>query len=155
MAAPGWEDTEEAEGEAALYYYANEGLFVHRFLIPLLEKNWTTGLHWCPEWWEHPEARAVLRAIWHSWEHQRPEPWREAAWFRDVCYPLTDRLLSDAGPFVGCQYGFEGEPRRHDDKRTPTVRQLPLDPLPDGLFEDVPTIDNPDPNPDPDDEEQE
>lgn len=139
MTAPGWEDLDEQQEteDGKPYYYPNEGRFVHEWLLVTFRKMWTPEVRWCREWWEHPEARAVLKAVWHSWEHARHEPWRMAPWDRDVAYPLLDRLLSQQGPFAGCEYGVGGEPPFHDAEGR-TVKQLPVDPLPDGLFDDVP-----------------
>ena len=140
MAAPGWDDEGGEEEEPLEYYYPNAGAFVHQFMIPTFRKHFNDRLHWCTEWWKHPEALAVLTAMWDSWEHSRQDPWRMAAWFRDVAYPLFDRITSEQGPFVGCKYGFQDGAIYHEEGRKLTVQQLPIEPIPTGFFQDVETV---------------
>lgn len=146
MAAPGFEDmTPEDETEEFKPYYPHAGAFVHEWLIPTMWVSWGTNTHWCTQWWEHPEARTVLTAMWQSWEHARLEPHRMAGWFRDVCYPLFDRLTGGAAsPFKNCTYGQDGQSAPKHNTTDLTIRALPTDPIPDGLFDnvhhDTPTI---------------
>lgn len=137
--APGFED-EMGEEKPAPYYYPNEGAFVQEFLIPTFRVRFDTKTHWCLQWWEHPEAWTVLRALWHSWENQRQEPWKSAEWLTHTLYPLWDRLTGEHSPFRGCKYGAENEAPKHLTGADVDIRAFPMDPIPDGLFEDVETI---------------
>lgn len=139
MAAPGFEDMtpdgEDAE-DTFTPYYPHAGVFVHEWLIPTFRVQFNRNTHWCTQWWEHPEGRTVLTAMWQSWEHSRLEPRRMASWFRDVGYPLFDRLTGPVSPFRDCDYGYQGASPHHKTVGA-TIRQLPMDPIPDGLFDDV------------------
>lgn len=66
------------------------------------------AMTWCREWWRHPEAYLRLDALWRSWEYLRKQPATGmAVWLRDYCDPHMAVLLSESGPFKGC------EPTRH------------------------------------------
>jgi hypothetical protein len=67
-----------------------------------------TAMTWCREWWRHPEAYLRLDALWRAWEFLRQQPATGmAVWMRDYCDPHMGALLSESGPFKGC------EPTRH------------------------------------------
>lgn len=131
-----WDDDEKTEDKPNPYY-PHEGAWMHDWFLPTFGKEWSARIHWCLQWWEHPEARAVIKAMWLSWEEARLKPATMAGWYTTVGYPLFDRLTSQEGPFVGCHYGFGNEPPHHDDRRVPLVRELPRDPIPDGHFQSV------------------
>jgi len=66
------------------------------------------AMTWCREWWRHPEAYLRLDALWRAWEYLRQQPATGmAVWMRDYCDPHMVVLLSESGPFKGC------EPTRH------------------------------------------
>lgn len=133
-----WGKDEEAEDEPPRKpYYPNEAVWMHEWFLPTFGKEWSTRVQWCLQWWEHPEARAVIKAMWLSWEEARLKPPVMAGWYRDVAYPLYDRLISQEGPFIGCSYGWGTEPVFHDDRKPPMIRELPHDPIPDGFFQSV------------------
>lgn len=60
---------------------------------------------WCPRWWAHPEAIAVLDGLWRAWEQLRlPEhaALGPATFWRDWAYPLMRELTAEDGPFARC-----------------------------------------------------
>jgi hypothetical protein len=77
-----------------------------------------TAMTWCPEWWRHPEAYLRLDALWRAWEYLRQQPGTGmAVWMRDYADPHMQVLLSESGPFKGC------EPTRHSSYE---LRPLPM-----------------------------
>jgi hypothetical protein len=82
-------------------------------------------LTWCPEWWQHPEARLRLTALWQTWEAMRLEPpFGIADWLRVHLDHHMPILLSPDGPFKGCS--VEGHSER-------PVEKLPSSPDPTDL----------------------
>ena len=80
--------------------FANTEHWVTEWLLPHYRRN-PKAVRWDPQWWRHEEVGAVLEAMWGSWESARRT--KDATvmleWFRDVFYPVMDRLTSPNGPF--------------------------------------------------------
>ena len=83
--------------------------WVEKYLLNLYRRSVDgTAMTWCREWWRHPEAYLRLDALWRAWEYLRQQPATGmAVWMRDYCDPHMAVLLSESGPFKGC------EPMRH------------------------------------------
>ena len=83
--------------------------WVEKYLLNLYRRSVDgTAMTWCREWWRHPEAYLRLDALWRTWEYLRQQPATGmAVWMRDYCDPHMAVLLSESGPFKGC------EPTRH------------------------------------------
>ncbi len=67
------------------------------------------GNHWCDMWWDHPEGRHRLCALWRAWEHAQKE-WHDdgsamAHWWVEYADPMLTRLRADDGPFASCHDG--------------------------------------------------
>jgi hypothetical protein len=92
--------------------------WVEKYLLNMYRRSVDgTAMTWCPEWWRHPEAYLRLDALWRAWEYLRQRPGTGmAVWMRDYCDQHMAVLLSESGPFKGC------EPGRHSP--------YPLQPLP-------------------------
>lgn len=63
-------------------------------------------VHWCDQWYHHPEAAEVVEALWQCWEVL----WRDtntghAVWFVQFAYPLMTRLFDPTGTFSSCAEG--------------------------------------------------
>lgn len=78
--------------------------WVHQWLVPTLERDRNRSqLAWCSSWWRHPEAIAVLGALWHQWEASQDQPWTGmATYMAHYHYPLIERLTQPDGPFGAC-----------------------------------------------------
>jgi hypothetical protein len=83
--------------------------WVEKYLLNVYRRSVDgTAMTWCHEWWRHPEAYLRLDALWRAWEYLRQQPATGmAVWMRDYCDPHMAILLSESGPFKGC------EPTRH------------------------------------------
>lgn len=77
--------------------------FVTEYLGPLYARTWAAGreLHWCDQWWAHPEAVVRLTALWLSWEAARLQPDGVLGWLRDADANI-DRLTLSTGTFSQC-----------------------------------------------------
>lgn len=61
-----------------------------------------TGRHWCPEWWQHPEAVARLKSLFEAYK-QADEDNTMSAWWVQHWDPQSRILFSPVGPFKNCQ----------------------------------------------------
>jgi hypothetical protein len=110
---PGVEDDHEragaAGGEPGAPVFATLEEWVEKYLLNVYRRSVDgTAMTWCREWWRHPEAYLRLDALWRAWEYLRQQPATGmAVWMRDYCDPHMAVLLSESGPFKGC------EPTRH------------------------------------------
>lgn len=110
---PGVEDDHEragAEGgEPGAPVFTTLEEWVESYLLNVYRRSVDgTAMTWCREWWRHPEAYLRLDALWRAWEFLRQQPATGmAVWMRDYCDPHMGVLLSESGPFKGC------EPARH------------------------------------------
>lgn len=64
--------------------------------------NEASDRHWCPEWWQHPEAVARLMAL-HEAYKQAVQENTLSAWWVQHWDPHTRVLFSGLGPFKDCQ----------------------------------------------------
>lgn len=109
-------------------YFAHVGEFVENYLSRIYRRDVAkTGVHWCPQWWQHAEAIARLEAIWRAWESLRLDPAQGPSnWWLGHADPHMRVLLGDDGPFVYCRNGEHASERYSD---------LPVEPAPNGLFQ--------------------
>lgn len=127
---PATPDPEEEEDEGVPYVFYYQPDFLDHFLATFPRA--ITGSHaWCLQWFLHPEAVAIIDALWHSWEYYYREPHGRSLWIRDHARPHLNALIDKDGPFKGCDPGDGARPPKHE----PYQRRLPVDPPPDGLFE--------------------
>ncbi len=98
---------EDAVGGVAVFATLQE--WVEKWLLNVYRRSVDGhAMTWCREWWRHPEAYLRLDALWRAWEYLRKQPATGmAVWLRDYCDPHMAVLLSESGPFKGC------EPERH------------------------------------------
>lgn len=117
---------DEPEEEQARPVFTDAQEWVTQWFLPHFRRNPKT-FRWDPQWWRHEEAGTVLEAMWGSWEGVRAtgDPAGMAAWFRDVFYPLTDRLTAEHGPFWKYNEALD---------RTEVPDVWPATPAPDGWF---------------------
>lgn len=121
------DDTEEGDDEPAPRpVFKNVEEFVRYRFVPIYVRPEGGQFRWCKEWWRHPEAVSRFQALWHAWEVLRWEPGTGmAVWYRDHLDFQLNVLLSDIGPFRECTS------RRHQEPRP-----MPIEPAPEGWFED-------------------
>lgn len=95
---------EEQWSEEHEWRYPTLQAWVHQWLVPMLERDRNRSqLAWCSSWWKHPEAVAVLGALWHQWEASQDQPWTGmATYMAHYHYPLIERLTQPDGPFGPC-----------------------------------------------------
>jgi hypothetical protein len=92
--------------------------WVHRLLIPVYGREVSSTAPWCPEWWRHPEAVALLHGLFLAWElltGAGSDPTGPAVWHRDFLGPTMAALRDPSGPFAGCK------PGAHREKQPPPV----------------------------------
>lgn len=94
--------------------------FVADYIGPLYARTWAAGreLHWCDQWWNHPEAVVRLTALWLSWEGARLQPDGILGWLRDADNNM-DRLTHSTGTFSQCG------PHRHKPQPALPTSQPP------------------------------
>ncbi|MDG4803269.1 DUF4913 domain-containing protein [Micromonospora sp. WMMD980] len=93
------------EYDAAL---AGLAVWVQHLLLPIYGREVTSGTPWCPRWWEHAEAIAVLHGLWLAWQELTGPGGGlsgPASWHRDHLNPVMTSLRDPAGPFAGCKTG--------------------------------------------------
>lgn len=84
--------------------------FFDEYLSKFFSRELTSagGAKWCMEWWAHFEAAEVVKALWESFEFNRPTTPPEfpnkasADWMVYHGYPLMDRLFGDSSTFRKC-----------------------------------------------------
>jgi hypothetical protein len=71
---------------------------------PMIERQVSAGLVWCPQWWRHHEATAILDALWTSWEGARVsgDPDAMLLWWERAIGLLQHLTSPDHGPFAAC-----------------------------------------------------
>jgi hypothetical protein len=64
----------------------------------------TSGMRWCPWWFEHPEAVSRFEALRRAWTAcvRAKDPTAMAVYFRDFYDRTLDALTSETGPFHAC-----------------------------------------------------
>ena len=113
---PGLDVEEDVAGRAAGEHAGRGGggpvfatleEWVQSYLLNVYRRSVdATAMTWCREWWRHPEAYLRLDALWRAWEFLRRQPATGmAVWMRDYCDPHMTVLLSESGPFKGCEPG--------------------------------------------------
>nr|WP_251693023.1 DUF4913 domain-containing protein [Streptomyces sp. CHD11] len=93
-------------------------LWTHHVLLPVYGREASSGLPWCPVWWNHAEAVAHLHGLWLAWGDLTgpgSPPSGPAQWHRDYLLPAMSALRDAAGPFAGCKPGM------HRPKEAPQV----------------------------------
>ena len=59
-------------------------------------------IRWCHHYADHPETADRLQALWHTWEHQWPNPRQRLPWFRDCLDHQLPAITADDGPLRDC-----------------------------------------------------
>jgi len=100
--------------EGAEYDQALRGLavWVGHFLLPVYGREVTSQAPWCPEWWRHKDAVALLYALWMAWfELSQPSAGLTgpAIWHRDYLAHTMAQLRDPSGTFAGCKPGNHRE----------------------------------------------
>ncbi|CAM3563370.1 DUF4913 domain-containing protein [Micrococcus flavus] len=121
-----YDEAEDEQPEAAEPVFATAQEWVTEWFLPHFRRN-PKAVRWDPQWWRHEEAGTVLEAMWGSWEATRAtgDAGAMVAWFRDVFYPLTDRLTAENGPFWSIHEALG---------RVEVPDTLPHEPAPAGWF---------------------
>lgn len=105
--------------------HADEMAFYRDYLSPIFARHLGIEYHWCDRWYEHPEAREVVKQLWLSWEALFPDTQGIAVWLVSFGYPLMNQLLNPSGTFAKCTVTEKGEgPGRHNP---PEPLPLPVD----------------------------
>lgn len=94
----------------------------------VIERQPSSGLIWCPQWWRHNEAVAILDALWMAWEGARIAPDADAMllWWEHAIGMLHHLTSPDHGPFAACTS------RKHQVQDGDLA--LPFAPPPTGWF---------------------
>jgi Domain of unknown function (DUF4913) len=59
--------------------------------------------HWCPQWWQHPEAISRLTGLWSTWEAAATDSdIAMLSWYQDYLDHHLPVLCSHNGPFLNC-----------------------------------------------------
>jgi hypothetical protein len=128
--------------------YPNVAAFVDDYLRRVVERRVVTGasagVHWCAQWWAHPEALSRIYALWRAWEALRvtDAAFGMSVWWRDHLDPHLTQLTSEYGPFGRCQPAGDGRPARHHEPQP-----LPTEPMPHGVLAQFPDGAGPRPGP--------
>ncbi|GAA4618705.1 DUF4913 domain-containing protein [Actinoallomurus liliacearum] len=95
--------------------------WVNVLLVPIYIDQVSPLRPWCSRWWEHPEARARLHALWMAWQELTHPPvcghTGPSIWHRDHLDPTLLRLRAPDGPFAKCMI----DPERPAHNVTPTT----------------------------------
>jgi hypothetical protein len=87
-------------------------VWVGHFLLPVYGREVTSQAPWCPEWWRHKDAVALLYALWMAWfELSQPSAGLTgpAIWHRDHLAHTMAQLRDPSGTFAGCKPGNHRE----------------------------------------------
>jgi hypothetical protein len=72
----------------------------------------SSGIRWCAQWYEHPEAVARLHALWTAWEAaQRNPDTGMAHWYVHYADPMFHELVQQRGTFVSCDPDGHSTPK--------------------------------------------
>jgi len=96
---------ESADEPEVENHFQNVYVFVQNFLVKVQARPTRDGLplHWCSQWWDHPEAVSRLEALWKAFEVLRRDPGTGAGtWWRDYADPTMAALSDAAGTFAKC-----------------------------------------------------
>lgn len=98
-------DTEQVMGEPGSRNFASLDDFVDG-LVRVAYARQVRDVHdtvWCPQWWEHPEAKSRLTAMWHAYEHLRQgDATGMSVWWLDHADKHMARLFDPSGTFKYC-----------------------------------------------------
>jgi hypothetical protein len=107
------------EGAGGLVYGDVHG-FVEGWFAPTISRPLGGTHRWCPTWWDHPEAKERLDALWRAYEHlQDDHDLGPITFLNNHLDPTLQVLLAPTGPFARCT------PDRHEPHQP-----LPLNPQP-------------------------
>lgn len=121
----------DAEDKPQLFYANVEEFVVEWVAVVHARHMLDSEKRWCKHWALHPEAVALLDALWRAWEVNRLDAGTAmAGWWVNVFYPAMDRLMAPRGTFELCMKG---------DHRDPP--ELPTEPAPAGMFVDEREVD--------------
>lgn len=136
-------EEQEKDKNDELPVFAASSEFVEEFVVRVFRKHLTSSrMKWCEQWWEHPEARFAVDALWERWEVERRHRGGMAHWLTLYGWPIMDRLTNaETSPFDGCQHTTSEKDAEHN----PAQGRLPIGIPPDELFTRVPTKSNPHP----------
>lgn len=95
--------TDESEENPPLQF-PDVGQFVENYVAVVFNRPLTPQMHWCMQWWAHPEAVEKFTALWQTWEHYRIH--EGPCWLTKYSvyywYPIMREITGDGGPFQGC-----------------------------------------------------
>jgi Domain of unknown function (DUF4913) len=83
--------------------YARLEDWVSQHLATMIVRRHGNEFHWCPQWWQHPEAISRLTGLWQAWEQAyQDSSLAMLDWYRiHLDYHLA--VLTDHnGPFMNC-----------------------------------------------------
>ena len=120
------QDEVKTAGHGELFY-PNVIEFIEdrfKYLVPLAPPG--SGRVWCPAWFRHAQALSRLDSLWRAWEFLRFDPALGMSnWWLHHVDPTVRALMDPVtGPFAQCADGHQQD------------EPLPLDDVPEGLFED-------------------
>lgn len=106
--------------------------WVSQVLVPTYINQVSSRQPWCARWWDHPEARARLHALWLAWQEHTDETVGghsgPSLWHRDHLHPAMIELRSHDGPFYTCMID-PGQAGHRPNRSTP-VEPYPATPVP-------------------------
>ena len=110
--------------------YPDVALWVDRWLCPHMEREITRTVEWCPMWWDHPEARERLEALWEAWELGRigGGAWKSTWWVAHADRHLVRLCHPDTGPFGHCHSKHRRDTKAWRSEAIPTERAFRLPP---------------------------
>lgn len=120
---PTADDATGGDGEPDWIYPDAGAWFIDYFRWLYMRRVGSRGSHrWSAQWWDRPEGRIRIEALWLAWEHARMEPAGISDWLLHHADPHMAVLMSPEGPFARSKdENDEGEP-------------LPHEPYPEGTF---------------------
>ena len=84
--------------------FENVGQFVENYVAIVFNRQFSAQMHWCPQWWAHPEAVEKFTALWQTWEYMRVKegPCWLSKYSTYYWYPIMREITGAGGPFQGC-----------------------------------------------------
>lgn len=95
----------EADGEptAATLRFSNPFQWVEQWFAETIRRRMGPTTLWCPHWWQHPEARQRLFALWSAWEAAEAEGGASPSiWWISHFDSHWRELTASDGPFASC-----------------------------------------------------
>jgi hypothetical protein len=92
------------QDEAFRPRYPTSSAWFKGWFHQVIERQQTQSLIWCPRWWAHPEALAIIDALWWSWEGARVsrDPDAMLAWWERTVGMINHLTSRTFGPFAAC-----------------------------------------------------